>query len=293
MSVSNPIRLASNHHRQPTIDSEACPECDSTTLVKDHTVEAVCDECGLIIGGPKIVYSQPSWIEWEDRRHGPAQGKLWRDAGSTFDGTRSRRYRRLKKQNMRAAYQGNTDRVAKSEIRRMGSSLDVPKTDQKRVAFLFEKISNKGLLKGRAIESVVSACFVIVSREQRSALAFAWVAEVSHSEKREIIKIYRRLVYELEIGVQPPKARQYISRIATRVGVDTTIRRKAEQLLSAAENAGIGNGQSPPGLAAGALYIALREANSAVTQAEISKAAAISVPTLSKQYQRIEDVTES
>lgn len=62
------------------------------------------------------------------------------------------------------------------------------------------------------------------------------------------------------------------------------------QSTAGAAAAGINNGQSPTGFAAGALYLAGVGCGVDLTQTEICEAVGVSVPTLSKQSQRIKDI---
>ena len=77
----------------------------------------------------------------------------------------------------------------------------------------------KKLIRGRLIESVVAAIVYMVCRLQGVPRTLDEIAEVSHSNKKEIGKTYRFLVRELGVDVPLTTPLDYVSRFASALGL--------------------------------------------------------------------------
>jgi transcription initiation factor TFIIB len=117
-------------------------------------------------------------------------------------------------------------------------------------------------------------------------VTFTWLAEVSPVSESDISNAYRKLVSEFELGMNVPVPENFVDRIGSEVSLSL------HKILQAVTDAGEHIGQSPPGMAAAALYGAAMEAKIEITQAEVAEAAGVSVVTLSRQWQTIKSVLE-
>jgi transcription initiation factor TFIIB len=167
--------------------------------------------------------------------------------------------------------------------------LELPETTLEHAAYLFRKAIRAGHLQGLSIEAVAAACVCAAGKKFGPQLTFNWVADVSPVEKSRITTAYRKLVTTFDLPIEPATPKGILPRVADRVGVPGSIRRHARQVLQAVEDANEHIGQSPPGLAAAALYYAAKETACVLTQEEVAAAAGVSEATLSRQWRRIQD----
>ena len=89
-----------------------------------------------------------------------------------------------------------------------------------------------------------------------------------------------------------PVPAEFVDRIGSDAGLPITVRNRARDLLAAVRDAGDHIGQSPPGLAAAALYGAATEVEFDITQADLADAAGVSVVTLSRQWQTVKQARD-
>jgi hypothetical protein len=78
---------------------------------------------------------------------------------------------------------------------------------------------------------------------------------------------------------------QYVDHYCKDLGLDNDVAERAHEILTIADDAGIGGGKSPTGRAAAAIYNACLELNRKVTQAEIGNVADVTEVTIRNRYQ--------
>jgi transcription initiation factor TFIIB len=239
-----------------------------------------------------VEQQSPSWTDDEDRRTGPSTGPAKVSIGSAVGSPWSNEGGRWARYNKRLSYQHQRLLDSLTEIRALTSSLELSGDTRDEAAHHFRKAANAGLLQGRSIEAVAAACVYIAARRNEQPLTFTWVAEASPVEQSEITSTYRKLLGELDLEMRVPVPAEFVDRIGSDAGLPITVRNRARDLLAAVRDAGDHIGQSPPGLAAAALYGAATEVEFDITQADLADAAGVSVVTLSRQWQTVKQARD-
>jgi transcription initiation factor TFIIB len=108
----------------------------------------------------------------------------------------------------------------------------------------------------------------------------------------DISTTYRKLLSEFELEINVPVPEEFVDRIGSDVSLPLSVRNQAREMLQTVTAAGEHIGQSPPGVAAAALYGAALEADIDITQEDIADAAGVSVVTLSRQWQTVQSIIE-
>lgn len=269
-----------------------CAECDAREYARSQSGEWYCQECGAVQTRGDVKQRDPGWISEEERRSGPSTGPSEIQIGSSVGAPWRNEGGRWAKYNERLSYQNKRLRHGLKEIRALTTALEVTDSTREDAAVRFRKTATEGLLKGRSIESVAAACVYIAARQNRQPVTFTWLAEVSPVSESDISNAYRKLVSEFELGMNVPVPENFVDRIGSEVSLSLHRRERAHEILQAVTDAGEHIGQSPPGMAAAALYGAAMEAKIEITQAEVAEAAGVSVVTLSRQWQTIKSVLE-
>src|SRR3989344_3867846 len=153
-----------------------CPECGSLNLfVNRDKGEVICKDCGLVVEDRMVDHGQ----EWRDfdsesggasdrRRTGAAltytqydQG-LGTEVGQKSDllslGSKERnKFYRLRKWQYRisTAIERNL-KLALGELKRVSSYLKLPKSVEEEAAMIYTHAVQRGLVRGRSMESVVA-----------------------------------------------------------------------------------------------------------------------------------------
>ena len=86
---------------------------------------------------------------------------------------------------------------ALSELQRLISYLGLPKTLHEEVAKLYEKALQKGLVRGRSIESIIAALVYSLSRDYETPRTLTEISQASGIGKRELGRTYRYISRKL------------------------------------------------------------------------------------------------
>ena len=307
--------MASRDIYQQTFDEDVqqtahntCPECSGRVTTNVH--ETVCEDCGLVIADEQIDHG-PEWREFEDqetsrRRTGGPNTVARHDRGigteigwglDSSDRNRDHRKRRqlarLRREHRRSKTDSKAERNLRQgfiEIRRMTSALGLSRSIRDQACQLFRTAQDADLLQGRSIEVIASASVYAVCRLNEQPRPFGDVARVSKMSEEKIQRGYRLLNRELDLPVPPADPMQYLPQLASALEASQETERRARELLEAAEDSRIANGQNPMGAAAGALYLASRQTGEFLNQKAVAEAAEVSAVTVRERYQDLQSV---
>ena len=287
-----------------------CPECGSDKFHKDQEKgELVCKKCGLILddesidigkewrsfdsgqfeerartGSPmKYVKLNKGLVTMIDRRGTDLRGN------KLSSKNRAQMYR-LIKWHKRASISSSMQRnlsIALTELRRVGSYLNIPDELIEAAALLYRKTVAKGLIRGRLIEAVVAAVLYTVCRTYNVPRTLNEMAEASGLTKKEIGRTYRFLVRELKLGVPLTNPIHYIPRFAAELNLSGEVQEEGRKILEEAIENGLISGRGPTGVAAAAVYIAGLLKGERRTQKEVANVAGVTEVTIRNRYREL------
>ena len=283
-----------------------CPECGSTNFNDDkEKAELVCAECGLVMDENRVDDS-PEWrafnAEQREKKSragapltytkhdmgvstdiGKGSGELYKVSGKK----RAQYYRMRKWHNRLTKSKDRNLGFALSELNRLVSHLNLPKSVHEEVARLYEKAVDKGLVRGRAMESVVSALLYIVSRKQGTPRTLDEIHEASGIDKREIGRTYRYVARELGLRILPAKPQDHIPRFAGKLQLSGEVQARARKIIKKAREKNLLSGKGPTGIAAAALYIAAVLEGAKRTQREVADIVGVTEVTIRNRYKEL------
>jgi transcription initiation factor TFIIB len=285
---------------------ESCPECGGYDFVEDPSRgEIICKNCGLVLEESMVDIGQ-EWRAFDAEqmsrraRAGAPLSFVKHDKGiSTEIGkgvgelykvpTKKRaQYYRLTKWHKRLIKSKDRNlSFAFSELQRIVSFLGLPKTVHERIAKYYEDAVNKGLVRGRSIESVIAALTYAVSREMGSPRTLDDIAEASGVDRREIGRTHRYIARELGLRILPADPITYVPRFCTLLGLSEKVQAKAIEILKKAKKFEITSGKGPTGVAAAAIYIASVLVGEKRTQREIADLTGITEVTIRNRQKEI------
>ena len=289
-------------------DRTACPECSGRLRRADDDVEAVCDDCGLVVPDATLETSvtpyTPSGTDDRESRVGPSSTNLvhdkglstvigWQDTdakGNALSGERRRQVHRLRRWDERFRRRSPSDTNlmhALGEIDRMASALGVPDSTRETAGVIYRRALDDGLLPGRAIESVATAALYAASRMEDSPRSIDEVSTVSRVEQLRVERAYRHVSRELGLEIAPTDPRAFIGRIASELDCTDATEREARRLAGTAVERGVHSGKHPVSVAAGALYAAATLCDESLRQADIARVADVSEMTIRNRYPEI------
>jgi hypothetical protein len=113
-------------------------------------------------------------------------------------------------------------------------------------------------------------------------------ANVSETAFTRVILLRRVKSIASTLGLNPRAffdPTQYVDHYCEDLGLDDEVAERAHEILTTADEAGIGGGKSPTGRAAAAIYNACLELNRKITQTEIGNTADVTEVTIRNRYQ--------
>ncbi len=285
------------------VEKLKCPECGGEEFIEDESRgELVCKKCGYVLE-EEYIDTSPEWRAFDSEqqatrtRTGAPITFTKHDKGiSTEIGISSAelykvparkraQYYRMIKWNKRLTKSKDRNlSYSLSELARQISYLGLPKSVHEEVARLYEKAVDMGLVRGRSMESIITALIYAVAREKGTPRTLSELSAASGIEKREIGRAYRYIARALGIKILPAKPEDYIPRFASLLGLSGKVQARAREILKKALDEDIVSGKGPTGIAAAALYIAAVLEGEKRTQRDIADIVGVTEVTIRNRY---------
>jgi len=284
-----------------------CPECSGINLFFNREKgEIICKDCGLVVEDKMVEFGQ-EWRDFDSESGGGASRRrtgapmtytqydrgLGTEVGQKADllslGSKDRnKFFRLRKWQYRisTAIERNL-KLALSELKRVSSFLKLPKSVEEEAAMLYTQAVQKGLVRGRSMESVVSGALYAACRRHEVPRTLDELSEASNIEKKEIGRTYRFVTRELGVTILPSNPADYIARFASSLKLGAETQSKAVDILEIAQHAELTSGRGPTGIAAAALYVSALIHGEKRTQREVADVAGVTEVTIRNRYKEL------
>ena len=290
----------------------SCPECNSKHLARDYERgELICEDCGLVLDST-FIDQGPEWRAFDPEqgekraRTGAPMTYTKHDKGlSTQIGWKNRdsygksiptknraQLYRLRKWQRRIRVSNATERnlaFALSELDRMASGMNLPRTVRETAAMLYRRAVNKNLIRGRSIEGVVAASLYAACRQSNVPRTLDEVANTSRVGRKEIGRTYRFMTRELNLRLLPTSPQDYVSRFCSELKLSGAVHAQSIEILKRAEKEELTSGRGPTGVAAAAIYVSSIKCNERRTQREVADVAGVTEVTIRNRYKELTD----
>ncbi|HLD04109.1 MAG TPA: transcription initiation factor IIB [Candidatus Nanoarchaeia archaeon] len=284
-----------------------CPECGGINLFwnKDKG-EVICKDCGLVVEDRMVDFDQ-EWREFDSeaaarkRRTGAPMSYTQFDQGLGTDvgrkadlyqleGKSKNKFFRLRKwqQRISTAIERNL-KLALSELKRVSSYLKLPGSVEEEASRIYTLAVQKGLVRGRSMESVVAGALYAACRRHDVPRTLDELSEASGIDKKEIGRTYRFVTRELGIKILPSNPADYIARFASALKLNAETQSKSVEIIEQAQNVELTSGRGPTGIAAAALYVAALINGEKRTQREVADVAGVTEVTIRNRYKELLD----
>ncbi len=292
----------------PPDAGSSCPECGKGRLVIDESHgEVCCDQCGLVVA-ENLIDSGPDWRSFAGDARSNAEraspltpmqhdygfgSVMWgrTDAhGKSVQPSNLPQLKRMQKWDRRSKFKRGTERnlaTALSEIRRMATSTDAPRTVQESAGRFYRTATEKNLIRGRSIDSVAAACLYAALRSHGVPRSLEEIASVSKVDRREIGRVYKVIAHELGIALAPVSPEAYVPRFSSRLRLKPETEGRAMEFVRQALLAERVSGKDPKSVAAAAIYVASILAGEPRTQRDVSEATGVTEVTIRNRYKEL------
>src|SRR3990170_7294664 len=188
-----------------------CPECGSVDLTYDaHLGEVICNNCGLVVEEKIIDTGQETHGQFDKGekkgRSGAPISMQKYDKGLTtnvgeisdiykLEPGQTRKFLRLKKWQERVSTSIERNlRLAMAELRVIASYLNLPNVVRDEASRIYNYVLQRGLVRGRSMESVIAACLYAACRSYNIPRTLDEMATASDVERKEIGRTYRFII---------------------------------------------------------------------------------------------------
>ena len=208
-----------------------------------------------------------------------------RDAsGHKIDATMRSTMNRLRVWHFRTQAYTPTDKnllQAFNELDLLKDKLSLPDASVQKAAYIYRKVQEKGLGRRRPIHTVLAAVIYIACREMEIPRTIKDISTNSNIKPNEISRLYRLLVFELDIRIPLVDPMKCITMISNKVNVSEKSKHHAMNIMNDdITKSQISAGKNPLGLAASILYLSCLINNSSINQTVFAQAAGVTEVTI-------------
>ena len=141
------------------------------------------------------------------------------------------------------------------------SYLGLSKDVREDAALLYRQTAEKGLVRGRLIENVVSAVLYATCRKHYISRTLDEIAQVSGVDRKEIGRTYRFIADELKLKIPLGGPEQLIPRAVSRLNLSSATTKLINEYYERANKKNLILGRGPQGVIAAIIYIACETNN--------------------------------
>jgi len=281
-----------------------CPECGGIHITHDPQAgEIICNDCGLVIEEEMVDSGMDlsgKFDKSEKKGRGGAPISMQKfdkglitNVGEISDiyklePGQTRKFLRLKKWQERVSTSIERNlRMAMAELRVIASYLNLPNVVRDEAARVYHFVLERGLVRGRSMESVIAACLYTACRSYSIPRTLDEMATASDVDRKEIGRTYRFIIRKLKIKIKQSSPKDYISRFASVLKLSPKTQNDALKILKRAEEVELTSGRGPAGISAAALYVAALMNDEKKTQREVADIAGITEVTIRNRYKEL------
>lgn len=162
----------------------------------------------------------------------------------------------------------------------MKTKLGVPDSVVENAAYIYRKIVNAKLTRGRTMASLVSASLYAACRENNIPRTLDDVANAGNVERIILSRDLRTIIRKLGLNLNQYDTTSFISKISNNMNLKEKIKRDAFKILKRCENEDITAGKHPVAQAAASLYISCIMNGEKISQKKFSVESGVSDVTI-------------
>ncbi len=286
------------------LQKSVCPECGGPVKYDKTAGELTCTKCGTVIEEDMVDFGQ-DWREFSPdqssarRRSGTPTSFTKSDQGMTTEigkasdmytlsSDKRKEYLMMRKWQRRISTPIERNiKFALAELRRIAAQLNLPQSISEEAARLYRVAAERGLVRGRSMESVVAGAAYIACKKFQIPRTLKEIAEVFHLDIKDVGKTYRFICRQMNIKILPPNPLDYVHRFANELNLPASVQTKAIEIIKEAQENEITSGKGPTGIAAAALYIASLIVDEKRTQREVADIAGVTEVTIRNRYKEL------
>ncbi len=299
---------------QTSITCSICNNNSGQIITDTESGEIICRNCGMVMLD-NVQETRPEWRSFttndanntrsrtgmptslarHDKGLATIIGRANKDAsGQVLDAAMRTTMERLRTWDFRTQAHTSTDRnlrQAFSELNRLKDKLGLPDSVIEKTAYVYRKVQERGLVRGRTISSVLAAAAYIACREMGMSRTLDDIAHLNNIKHKELARTFRLLVLELDLKVPMIDPMKCVVKVANKAKLSEKTKRQAMNIMHDIIKSGVSAGKDPMGLAGSVIYMSSINTGETITQMDIADAAGVTEVTIRNRYKDIKKHT--
>ncbi|HEX7257614.1 MAG TPA: transcription initiation factor IIB [Nitrososphaeraceae archaeon] len=297
---------------QTVIQCEMCDPSESKMITDVESGEIICNRCGIVVvrdledtkkiwhkvedNGSDTRNGNPSSLTLYDQGLTTKIGNTNRDAsGNVINSMMMVRLNRMKNLDRRSQINKSARNLGRAfrQLDSLKDKLGLSNAVIEKTAYIYRKIQEAGLVRGRKVNTVLGASLYVACREFEIPRTLREISAVNNEKYRETSRVYRQIV--LHLGKQVPRINlfRYVEKVGKKAKLDEKNIREALRLMKKVQETGLSAGKEPMGIVGAVIYLSLPKSDEnirqrIITQAIIADAAGVSEVTIRNVYKEIE-----
>ena len=297
---------------QSIIQCEICDPSESKMITDVESGEIICNRCGIVVV-KDLEDTKKTWHKVEDnesdtRNGNPSSLTLYdqglttkigntnRDAsGNVINSMMMARLNRMKNLDKRSQINKSARNLSRAfrQLDSLKDKLALSNAVIEKTAYIYRKVQEAGLVRGRKVNTVLGASLYVACREFEIPRTLREISAVNNEKYRETSRVYRQIV--LHLGKQVPRINlfRYVEKVGKKAKLEEKNIRQALHLMKKVQETGLSAGKEPMGIVGAVIYLSLPKSDEnirqrIITQAVIADAAGVSEVTIRNVYKEIE-----
>jgi transcription initiation factor TFIIB len=298
---------------QSIIQCEICDPSESKMITDVESGEIICNRCGIVVV-KDLEDTKKIWHKAEDnisdtRNGNPSSLTLYdqglttkignsnRDAsGNIINSMMMSRLNRMKNLDKRSQINNSARNLSRAfrQLDSLKDKLALSNAVIEKTAYIYRKVQEAGLVRGRKVNTVLGASLYVACREFEIPRTLREISAVNNEKYRETSRVYRQVV--LHLGKQVPRINlfRYVEKVGKKAKLEEKNIRQALRLMKIVQERGLSAGKEPMGIVGAVIYLSLPKSDENVrqriiTQARIANAAGVSEVTIRNVYKEIQN----
>jgi transcription initiation factor TFIIB len=295
---------------QTSITCSICNNNSGQIITDTESGEIICRNCGMVMVD-NVQETRPEWRSFttdeanntrsrtgmptslarHDKGLATIIGRTNKDAsGQVLDAAMRTTMERLRTWDFRTQAHTSTDRnlrQAFSELDRLKDKLGLTDSVIEKTAYIYRKVQERGLVRGRTISSVLAAAAYIACREMGMSRTLDDIAHLNNIKHKELARTFRLLVLELDLKVPMIDPMKCVVKVANKAKLSEKTKRQAMNIMHNIIKSGVSAGKDPMGLAGSVIYMSSINTGETITQMDIADAAGVTEVTIRNRYKDI------
>ncbi|HET9807563.1 MAG TPA: transcription initiation factor IIB [Nitrososphaeraceae archaeon] len=297
---------------QSVIQCETCDPSESKMITDVESGEIICNQCGIVVV-QDLEDTKKIWHKAEDnvsdtRNGNPSSLTLYDQGLATLIGNTNRdasgnvinsmmvaRLNKMRYHDKRSQINKSARNLIRAfrQLDALKDKLGLTNAVIEKTAYIYRKVQEAGLVRGRKVNTVLAASLYVACREFEIPRTLREISSANNEKYRETSRVYRDVV--LHLGKQVPQIDlfRYIEKVGKKAKLEEKNIRQALNLMKKVQNAGLSAGKDPMGIVGSVIYLSLPKSDEntkkrIITQAVIADAAGVSEVTIRNVNKEIE-----